>query len=166
VFVENYLGKTDATFTLNFSTGSAMVLAQYYNIVRYGRAGYSYVMENMQENAMVLAEKLEATGRFELIDPGEEQLPLVAFRLAGDNNFDEFDVAWQLSAERGWMVPAYTLPPNAQDITIMRALVKETLSREHVDTLARDIEEACVTLQKKGRAHQSERNKIVTGPGH
>jgi glutamate decarboxylase len=41
VFEENYLGKTDATFTLNFSTGSAMVLAQYYNLVRYGRAGYT-----------------------------------------------------------------------------------------------------------------------------
>ena len=37
VFEENYLGKTDATFTLNFSTGSSMVLAQYYNLVRYGR---------------------------------------------------------------------------------------------------------------------------------
>src|SRR4051794_34261213 len=29
VFYENYLGKRDATFTLNFSTGAAMVLAQY-----------------------------------------------------------------------------------------------------------------------------------------
>jgi glutamate decarboxylase len=48
----------------------------------------------------------------------------------------------------------------------MRALVKETLSREHVDTLARDIEEACDTLAKKGGAHESERKKIVTGPGH
>jgi len=64
------------------------------------------------------------------------------------------------------MVPAYTLPPNAQDITIMRALVKETLSREHVDTLARDIEDACATLEKKGGVHESERQKIVTGPGH
>src|SRR5687768_2764247 len=60
VFEENYLGKTDATFTLNFSTGSAMVLAQYYNFVRYGRAGYGYIMENMQTNAHVLAEKLQA----------------------------------------------------------------------------------------------------------
>ena len=75
-------------------------------------------------------------------------------------------MAWQLSAERGWMVPAYTLPPDAQDVTIMRALVKETLSREHVDTLARDIEDACTTLAKKGGAHESERKKIVTGPGH
>ena len=166
VFEENYLGKTDSTFTLNFSTGSSMVLAQYYNFVRYGRAGYAYIMRNMQTNARVLAEKLEAMGRFEIIGPDEEQLPLVAFRLSDHNGYDEFDIAWQLSAERGWMVPAYTLPPNAQDVTIMRALVKQTMSREHVDTLARDIEEACSTLAKKGGAHESERNKIITGPGH
>jgi glutamate decarboxylase len=166
VFEENYLGKTDATFTLNFSTGSAMVLAQYYNFVRYGRGGYAYIMKHMQTNADVLAEKLQAMGRFELIGAEDERLPLVAFRLANQEAYDEFDIAWQLSAERGWMVPAYTLPPNAEDVTIMRALVKETMSREHVDTLARDIEEACSTLERKGGAHESERQKIVTGPGH
>ncbi|WP_262104353.1 glutamate decarboxylase [Arthrobacter sp. Marseille-P9274] len=166
VFEENYLGKTDSTFTLNFSTGSSMVLAQYYNFVRYGRAGYTYIMHNMQANARVLAEKLDAMGRFEIIGAAEEQLPLVAFRLAEDTGYDEFDIAWQLAAERGWMVPAYTMPPNAHDVTIMRALVKQTLSREHVDTLARDIEEACSTLEKKGGAHAAERNKIITGPGH
>ena len=107
----------------------------------------------------MLAEHLQAMGRFELIGSDEEQLPLVAFRLAGDEGYDEFDIAWQLSAERGWMVPAYTLPPNAQDVTIMRALCKETLSREHVDTLARDIEQACATLAKKGGAHESERRQ-------
>ncbi len=105
-------------------------------------------------------------GRFEVIGADEEQLPLVAFRLAGEEAYDEFDIAWQLSAERNWMLPAYTLPPNAQDVTIMRALVKETMSREHVDTLARDIEEACATLAKKGGAHESERKKMVVGPGH
>jgi glutamate decarboxylase len=166
VFEENYLGKTDSTFTLNFSTGSSMVLAQYYNFVRYGRAGYAYIMHNMQANARVLAEKLDAMGRFEIIGATEEQLPLVAFRLAEDTGYDEFDIAWQLAAERGWMVPAYTMPPNAHDVTIMRALVKQTLSREHVDTLALDIEEACSTLEKKGGAHAAERQKIITGPGH
>src|SRR4029079_17420436 len=143
VFEENYLGKTDATFTLNFSTGSSMVIAQYYNFVRYGRAGYRYIMRNMQTNARQLAAGLRATGLFELIGDDAEQLPLVAFKLAGDNGYEEFDAAWQLSAERGWMVPAYTMPPDAHDVTIMRALVKETLSRDHVDTLARDIEDAC-----------------------
>jgi glutamate decarboxylase len=166
VFYENYLGKTDATFTLNFSTGAAMVLAQYYNLIRLGREGYSYVMDVMRQNAATLAERLQASGRFELIGADKEQLPLVAFQLAGDNDYDEFDLSWQLSAERGWMVPAYTLPPNAQDVTIMRALVKETLSRAQVDTLADDIEEACATLDKKGGAHESERQQVKTGTGY
>ena len=84
VFEENYLGKTDATFTLNFSTGSAMVLAQYYNLVRYGRAGYTLHHAGHAANAGVLAEKLEAMGQFEVIGREEEQLPLVAFKLNGD----------------------------------------------------------------------------------
>ena len=166
VFYENYLGKTDATFTLNFSTGSAMVLAQYYNLIRYGREGYGYVMEMLQRNALVLAAELDAIGVFELIGAGEEQLPLVAFKLAEEQNYDEFDIAWQLSAERGWMVPAYTLPPNAEHVKVMRALVKETLTRDHVRTLAADTARACATLQKKGGAHVSERQRIKTGTGY
>jgi glutamate decarboxylase len=166
VFYENYLGKTDATFTLNFSTGSAMVLAQYYNLVRFGREGYGYIMRAMEKNARALVEKLQDTGDFELIGKDEEQLPLVAFKLAGEKPYDEFDVSWQLSAERGWMLPAYTMPPNAQDVKVMRALVKLTLSRAQIDHLAADIREACATLEKKGGAHPSEREMVKTSPGH
>ncbi|HYH53907.1 MAG TPA: glutamate decarboxylase, partial [Solirubrobacterales bacterium] len=110
VFYENYLGKTDATFTLNFSTGASMVLAQYYNFVRLGHEGYAHVMKAMQQNAWALAGKLEENGNFELIGKGKEQLPLVAFKLLEGRDYDEFDVSWQLSAERGWMLPAYTMP--------------------------------------------------------
>ncbi len=166
VFYENYLGKTDATFTLNFSTGASMVLAQYYNLVRLGREGYTAVMQIMQANARALAAELTSMDRFELIGAGEEQLPLVAFKLAEEQSFDEFDIAWQLSAERGWMVPAYTLPPDAQHVKLMRALVKETLSREMVNTLAGDIAEACETLDAKGGSHPSERKRVKTGVGY
>ena len=106
------------------------------------------------------------SGDFELIGRDEEQLPLVAFRLAEQRSYDEFDIAWQLSAERGWMVPAYTLPPNAQHVTMMRALVKETLSREMVDTLAGDIARACQTLDDKGGLHESERQQVKTATGY
>ena len=164
MFYENYLGKSDATFTLNFSTGSAMVLAQYYNFVRYGREGYGYVMEAMQKNAESLVEKLDQCGHFDLIGENEEQLPLVAFKLIDGKEYDEFDVSWQLSAERGWMLPAYTMPPDAQDVTVLRALVKHTLSRAQIDRLAQDIEHACDTLEKKGRAHKAERHKIKRSP--
>src|SRR4051794_6036153 len=167
VFYENYLGKRDATFTLNFSTGAAMVLAQYYNFIRYGHEGYRSIMESMQFNAHSLSERLLATGHFELVgDERAEQLPLVAFRLTGERNYDEFDVASQLAAERGWMVPAYTLPPNADHVTIMRALVKETLGQPLVETLASDIAEACATLDKKGGLHELDRQRVKTGTGY
>src|SRR3954463_8337736 len=167
VFYENYLGKTDATFTLNFSTGASMVLAQYYNFVRLGREGYTYIMRQMQENARTLAGNLRDPGRFEVIGDDLEQLPLVAFRLSGDDRaYDESDVAWQLTAERGWMVPAYTLPPNAQDVKILRALVKETMSRGQVDRLTEDIVEACKTLDQKGGAHPAERAQVKQGSGY
>jgi glutamate decarboxylase len=167
VFYENYLGQRDATFTLNFSTGAAMVLAQYYNFIRYGREGYRVIMETMQSNARALAEKVIEGPDFELVgDPGAEQLPLVAFKLAEERNFDEFDVASQLAAERGWMVPAYTLPPNAQHVTIMRALVKQTLSHGRVSTLAQDVAQAVATLSAKGGLHELDRQRVKTGTGY
>jgi glutamate decarboxylase len=167
VFYENYLGQRDATFTLNFSTGAAMVLAQYYNFVRYGYEGYRVIMETMQANARALAEKVIEGPDFELVgDPGAEQLPLVAFKLAEERNFDEFDVASQLAAERGWMVPAYTLPPNAQHVTIMRALVKQTLSHARVSSLANDVAHAVETLSAKGGLHEIDRRRVKTGTGY
>ncbi|MET0771047.1 MAG: glutamate decarboxylase [Solirubrobacteraceae bacterium] len=167
VFYENYLGKTDATFTLNFSTGSAMVLAQYYQFVRLGHDGYKFVMETMQANAKVLAKRIAELGPFRLIGAEtDEQLPLVAFQLEGERDYDEFDVASQLAAERGWMVPAYTLPPNAEHVTIMRALVKQTLGRSLVMMLAEDLADACETLDRKGGLHEVDRKRVKTGTGY
>jgi glutamate decarboxylase len=167
VFYENYLGKRDATFTLNFSTGASMVLAQYYNFVRFGHDGYRYIMETLQANARALAERIMAIGEFRLIgSEDEEQLPLVAFQLDGEHNYDEFDVASQLAAERGWMVPAYTLPPNAEHETIMRALVKLTLGHTLATKLGEDVGEACTVLAKKGGLHPHDRKRVKTGTGY
>jgi glutamate decarboxylase len=165
VFYENYLGKTDATFTLNFSTGSSMVLAQYYNLIRLGRAGYRYLMEVMQSNAKLLTARINEIGRFKVIGEGSEQLPLVAFNLAQEEPFDEFDVAWQVAAERGWMLPAYTMPANAQHVNMLRALVKINLNHALVETLADDVHEACETLEKKGGASKEERQRVRTNVG-
>src|SRR6185312_8075153 len=91
VFYENYLGKRDATFTLNFSTGASMVLAQYYNFARLGHDGYRYAMETLQYNARALSAEIAAAGEFEIVgDDEHEQLPLVAFKLKGERAYDEF----------------------------------------------------------------------------
>ena len=168
VFYENYLGKTDATFTLNFSTGAAMVLAQYYNFIRLGHEGYKLAIGAMESNARHLGERLREIGPFELVGDGEEQLPLVAFRIADgqDLGYDEFDIAWQVAAERGWMLPAYTMPPQADHVKMLRALVKLNLTRPLVGTLADDIAAACETLAKKGGASKAERQQVKTGVGY
>ena len=167
VFYENYLGKTDATFTLNFSTGSAMVLAQYYNFIRLGHEGYQLAIGAMASNAAYLGERLREIGPFELVDGGAEQLPLAAFKLADPElPYDEFDIAWQVAAERGWMLPAYTMPPKADHVKMLRALVKLNLTRPLVSTLADDIAGACETLAKKGGASKAERRQVKTGVGY
>ena len=167
VFYENYLGKRDATFTLNFSTGSAMVLAQYYNFVRYGHDGYRYIMETMQYNARTLAQEIAAMRRLRA-DRRRAGGAASACRLPArrEHDYDEFDVAAQLAAERGWMVPAYTLPPDAEHVKIMRALVKQTLGHSLVATLGADIVEACETLKRKGRLHSSDRERVKTNTGY
>jgi glutamate decarboxylase len=166
VFYENYLGKRDATFTLNFSTGAAMVLAQYYNFIRFGHAGYRYIIETMRYNARKLAQEIAASEHFEVVgSSGEEQLPLVAFKLAEGHAYDEFDLAAQLAAERGWMVPAYTLPPNAEHVKIMRVLVRETLTYALTVTLGQDIAQACSTLDAKGGLHPADRRRVKTNTG-
>ena len=78
-----------------------MVLAQYYNFVRYGDDGYSYIMRTMQANAHKLAAEIEAIGAFEIIGAeNAEQLPLVAFRLAAEHSYDEFDISAQLATDQ------------------------------------------------------------------
>jgi len=166
VFHENYLGETDATFTLNFSTGSAVMLAQYYNICRFGRDGYREIIAGMAKNALYLGRKLRETGRFELV--GEEpKLPLVCFRLVDRDrlDYDEFDVVATLAAERGWMVPAYTLPPNAESEVVMRALVKENVSHSAARTLDADLIKACETLDKRGGLPPEARKRAKSNPG-
>ena len=166
VFMENYLGKEDATFTLNFSTGSAMVLAQYYTLIRFGRGGYTRVMRIMEQNAKFLAHRLKGIGPFQLIGEDEPQLPLAAFNIAEDVPYDEFDIAWQVAAERGWMLPAYSMPPNAESVNMLRALVKLNLSHELVHVLADDIAQACETLEKTGGASERERALVKSGVGY
>ena len=64
------------------------------------------------------------------------------------------------------MVPAYTMPPNAEDVKMMRALVKLTLNRSLVDTLADDLAAALATLDKKGPVTESERKRVKTSVTH
>ena len=145
-----------------------MVLAQYYNLIRFGHDGYTFVMEVMKKNADYLAKRLEDTRplRGDRGRRGAAAAGRLPHQDDADLPYDEFDIAWQVAAERGWMLPAYTMPPKAESVKMLRALVKLNLNRSLVDALATDIADACDTLQKKGGASKSERQKVKTGVGY
>ncbi|CAM5736016.1 hypothetical protein SHIRM173S_10469 [Streptomyces hirsutus] len=63
-------------------------------------------------------------------------------------------------------MPAYTLPPNAERVKILRALVKETLSREQIDRLSQDIDDAYITLDPKGATTEIEPAQIKRCTGY
>jgi glutamate decarboxylase len=64
------------------------------------------------------------------------------------------------------MVPAYTLPPDADHIKMMRVLVKETLGRSMTTALGADLAQACATLEQKGQMHHTERKRVHTSTGY
>ncbi|HEY4276688.1 MAG TPA: glutamate decarboxylase, partial [Conexibacter sp.] len=128
VFYEDYLGERDATFTLNFSGSSSFILAQYYNLIRYGREGYASLVRAMDRNALSLAERLGEQDALELLG-GEPRLPLVIARVRPEERFTGTDLVGELAQRRGWLVPAYQLPPDNEDQQIIRILVKVNQSR-------------------------------------
>jgi len=146
IFYVNYLGGEMPTYTLNFSKGSSMVIAQYYNMIRLGFDGYKKIVKNILDNAQYLGSKLKKTGKFKLLNDGN-LLPIIAVTLKGNPGFTVFDMSDKLR-EKGWIVPAYTLPPNAEKIAILRVVVKENFSRDMADMLFNDVQEAFAELKK------------------
>ncbi len=148
VFYEDYLGERDATFTLNFSGSSALILAQYYNFVRHGREGYASLVRAMNANAASTAERLGAEDCLELVG-GTPRLPLVIARVRDEEPFTGGHLVAELAQRRGWMVPAYHLPPDNEDQQIIRILVKISQTRELADALADDVHASIVDLRKR-----------------
>ncbi|KAI3746042.1 hypothetical protein L6452_08458 [Arctium lappa] len=137
VFHINYLGSDQPTFTLNFSKGSSQIIAQYYQFIRLGFEGYKNVMKNCNGNVMVLKEGLEKTGRFNIISK-DVGIPLLAFSLKDSSRYTVFDISESLR-RFGWIIPAYTMPPDAQHISVLRVVIREDFSHSLADRLIADI---------------------------
>lgn len=148
VFKVNYLGGEMPTFNLNFSRGSSHVIAQYYNFLRLGKEGYRRIMTNLMKNASYLASRMIESGLFEMLSE-DHSIPIAVAKLKGDPGFSVFDLSAKLR-QRGWIVPAYTLPPDAESVAVLRVVVRESFSRDLADILMKDITAAAAELEKSG----------------
>lgn len=137
VFHIDYLGGDMPNYSLNFSRPSTSVLLQYYTFLRLGHRGYERIAHAMRENAEALTDGLLATGAFVALHD-RASFPVVVVRAADPDALDVFRLSDGLR-RRGWIVPAYPLPPDAHETNVLRMVVKESFSRDMVDLLLADV---------------------------
>ncbi|WP_329336411.1 glutamate decarboxylase [Streptomyces sp. NBC_00663] len=148
VFRVNYLGGDMPTFALNFSRPGAQVVAQYYTFLRLGREGYRAVQQTTRDVAGRLAERVEALGDFRLLTRGD-QLPVFAFTTGHDvTAYDVFDVSRRLR-ESGWLVPAYTFPPNREDLSVLRVVCRNGFSADLAELFVEDLRRLLPELRRQ-----------------
>jgi len=104
VFYCDYLGTLERSITLNFSRGASQIVAQYYQLLRLGKEGYTKIMSNLSEIAAYIRNYIVKSDHFELLSK-EVGVPLVAFKLKSLKHsdgslhkrlYDEFEVADRL----------------------------------------------------------------------
>ncbi|SDD65418.1 glutamate decarboxylase [Rhodococcus tukisamuensis] len=157
VFRVNYLGGDMPTFTLNFSRPGSQVVGQYYNFLRLGRAGYLSIMQSLRATAVQISDRISRIEGLRLITDGTA-IPVIAFELTGDPGYTVFDISHELRA-RGWQVPAYTMPADAEDVAVLRVVVREGFSADLGHYLCDDLEAVCADLRENGtRRHFHEQH--------
>lgn len=140
-FSVNYLGAEISQVGLNFSRPAAQILGQYYQFIRLGFEGY----KNVQSNSMAVARYLhDQVGAMPEFVPYSKDLvnPIFVWMMKPEvqqtAKWTLFDLQDKLS-QKGWMVPAYTMPANIEQTVVMRALCKQGFSRDMADQLLADI---------------------------
>ena len=141
-FNVNYLGGQMPTIGMNFSRPGAQVVAQYFNFLHLGHAGYSQRMATLEAIACYLADSIAALSAFQLVSHPLGQLPVFAVQLdPAIENWSVFQLSEKLRA-RGWQVPAYTMPADCTQMAVLRFVVRAGFSRDMADQLLNDIRRA------------------------
>lgn len=149
VFYVNYLGGEMPTATLNFSRNAFQIAVQYYQFLRLGFDGYQRIMRHTLDNAIALRKTLVQSGYFNVMNE-QQRIPVVAVTLDRRvTKFNEFDVSNKVR-EKGWVLSAYSMPANAEEVKSLRVVVRPHLNQNVTQMLARDIINACKYLEAHG----------------
>ena len=140
VFQVSYLGGEMPTFALNFSRPGAQVVLQYYLFLRLGFEGYRAVQQASQDVAKYLSAGIAKLDAFELWNDGSD-IPVFAWRLKDGHtkNWTLYHLQDRLRM-KGWLIPAYPMPADLEQITVQRIVVRNGLSMDLAIELLQAIE--------------------------
>jgi glutamate decarboxylase len=139
IFRVSYLGGDMPTFALNFSRPGAQILLQYYAFLRLGRSGFAAAQEATGAVARHLATEIGAMGPFELWNDASD-IPVFAWSLRDGSArlWTLYDLSDRLRM-RGWLIPAYPMPADMQDLTVQRIVVRNGLGMDLADRLLEEL---------------------------
>ncbi|BCZ19893.1 glutamate decarboxylase [Helicobacter sp. NHP19-012] len=144
IFKVAYLGDFEPTFQINFSRSGSQIWAQYYCFVRWGFEGYKAVHAKTRDVGLFLAKGIKSLGLFDMINEGQN-IPIICWAMSAkakeEKQWDLYDLADHLRFN-GWQVPAYTLPANLQEVSVMRIVVRADQSMEQMSLFLKDIKQA------------------------
>ena len=149
-FSVNYLGASISQVGLNFSRPAAQILAQYYNFIHLGIEGYKKVHSNSMDIARYCH---SAIGKMKCFKNYAAELENPLFIWYMDPEYDKsanwtlYDLQDKL-LQRGWMVPAYSMPKDIEDMVVMRIVVRQGMSRDMADMLIADINDSVAELDQ------------------
>lgn len=154
IFWVNYLGGNMPTFALNFSRPAGQIIAQYYSFLRLGREGYARIQQACYDTTKYLAQEISKLGVFEALSDGTNGIPAVTWRLKKGANIgcSLYDLADRLRTN-GWLSPAYSMPADAQDVVVMRVLVKHGFSTDLANLYIEDMKRALDYFKKNPTTH-------------
>ena len=139
IFWVSYLGGEEATMAINFSRSAAQIVAQYYVLMRNGRAGFTEIHQRTMDVARYLVEEIKGMGIFTMLEEATE-IPILCWRLADgvEKSWTLYDLDDRLRMH-GWQIPAYPLPPDMQDVTCQRIVCRADLSMALAIKFIRDM---------------------------
>lgn len=168
-FSVNYLGASISQVGLNFSRPAAQILAQYYNFIHLGMEGYKEIHENSMNIAQYCHDQI---GKMSCFTNYAKKLENPLFIWYMNEEYDKtakwtlFDLQDKLM-QSGWMVPAYTMPKDIEDMVVMRIVIRQGMSRDMADMLIEDINNAVIELEKlqyptPSRIEAQKKGKVFT----
>ncbi len=140
IFNVDYLGGQVPTFALNFSRPAGEIVAQYFEFLRLGKAGYADVQNACAATAQYLADALAKTGHFEMLYDGRGGLPAVCYKLKqkSGRDYSLYDVSDRMRM-RGWQLASYPLPTNRNNEIVHRVMVRHGMSLDLMELLIEDL---------------------------
>ena len=95
------------------------------SLMRNGFYGYKEIHQRTIDVARYMAAEIRKLGMFDMLEEAK-QIPIVCWRLK-----DNANVQWTLydledrMRMHGWMIPAYPMPENMQDIDVQRLVLRQ-----------------------------------------